>query len=73
MASRDAGLANIDQLVTDWAPRIALSEATIRSYLTHNIHYKLDSECLRAIELFRSLATGIGVLPPLPTLNLLTP
>jgi chorismate dehydratase len=72
-ASRDAGLANIDQLVIDWSPRVALSESTIRTYLTHNIHYKLDADCLRAIEVFRSLASGIGILPPLPKLNLLVP
>jgi chorismate dehydratase len=72
-ASRDAGLAHIEQLVNEWTPRLALSSNTIRTYLRHNIHYALDPDCLRAIELFRTLATGIGALPPLPTLNLLTP
>ena len=70
-ASRDAGLAHIDQLVAEWTPRIALSPDTIRTYLTRNIHYTLDPDCLRAIELFRTLAATIGALPPLPKLNLL--
>jgi chorismate dehydratase len=70
-ASRDAGLAHIDQLVAEWTPRIDLPPATIRTYLTQNIHYTLDDECLRSIELFRSLATQIGALPPLPTFNML--
>jgi len=70
-ASRDAGLAHIDQLVAEWRPRIAIPPATIRTYLTQNIHYTLDDECLRSIELFRSLATQIGALPPLPTFNML--
>lgn len=71
-ASRDAGLAHIDQLVAEWTPRLAISPDTIRTYLTHNIHYTLDPDCLRAIELFRSLAARIGALPPLPKLNILT-
>jgi chorismate dehydratase len=71
-ASRDAGLAHIDQLVEEWTPRIAIPPATIRTYLTQNIHYTLDDDCLRSIQLFRTLAAGIGALPPLPKLNLLT-
>jgi chorismate dehydratase len=71
IASRDAGLAHINQLVTEWTPRIAVPAATIRTYLTRNIHYTLDTDCLRAIELFRTLAAEIKVLPALPTLNLL--
>jgi chorismate dehydratase len=72
-ASRDAGLAHTEQLVTEWAPRLNLSPETVRTYLTRNIHYTLDPDCLRAIELFRTLAASINALPPLPTLNLLTP
>jgi chorismate dehydratase len=71
-ASRDAGLGHIDQLVGEWTPRLGLTSDTIRTYLTHNIHYTLDHDCLRAIELFRTLATAIGALPPLPNLNLLS-
>ena len=72
-ASRDAGLAHTEALVTEWTPKLALSPTTIRTYLTHNIHYSLDPNCLRAITLFRTLAATINALPPLPTLNLLTP
>ncbi len=72
-ASRDAGLSHTEQLVTEWAPRLNLSPETVRTYLTRNIHYTLDPDCLRAIELFRTLAASINALPPLPTLNLLTP
>ena len=70
-ASRDAGRAHIDQLVAEWTPRIDLPPAIIRTYLTQNIHYTLDDECLRSIELFRSFATQIGILPALPALNML--
>ncbi len=72
-ASRDAGLTHTEQLVNQWAPKLALSPNTIRTYLRQNIHYTLDPDCLRAIELFRTLAASINILPPLPDLNLLTP
>jgi len=47
--SRDQGLKNIDALVTEWTRQIPLSEETIRAYLTTNIHYVLDEECIDGI------------------------
>jgi chorismate dehydratase len=70
-ASRDNGLGHIDALVREWSPRVAIPPETIRTYLTHNIHYTLDAACLRTIERFRSLAADLKILPPLPQLNLL--
>jgi len=69
--SRDRGLANIDAIVAEWTPRIALPPATIRAYLTRNIHYTLTPDCLAAITLFRRLAAEAGILPPLPTPHIL--
>lgn len=69
--SRDAGLAHIEELVTEWTPRIGLAPARIRHYLTRNIHYSLTTECVAAIELFRQYAADEGVLPPLRTLRFL--
>ena len=70
-ASRIAGQANVETLVAEWAPRIGLPEQTVRTYLTHNIHYDLDDDCLRAIQLFRKLAAQINALPALPKLHML--
>jgi chorismate dehydratase len=67
--SRDHGLANIDLLVEQWTPRIALAPATIRHYLTHNIHYILNADCIRAVKHFRQYAAEADVLPPLADLN----
>lgn len=64
--SRDHGLAHIEELVEQWTPRIAIPPATIRHYLTRNIHYVLDADCIRAIELFRRYAAEADILPPLP-------
>jgi len=72
-ASRDNGLANIDALVAEWTPRIALSPDTIRHYLTRNIHYTLTPECVETIRTFRSYAAKAGILPPLPNLRFLCP
>ncbi|SEF54227.1 chorismate dehydratase [Bryocella elongata] len=69
--SRIAGKANVETLVAEWAPRIGLPDQTVRTYLTQNIHYDLDDDCLRAIQLFRKLAAGIDALPPLNHLPIL--
>lgn len=63
--SRDHGLANIETLVSEWSAQIPLSKQTIRTYLTQNIHYQLDDDCIAALVLFRRLAAEAGVLPPL--------
>jgi chorismate dehydratase len=69
--SRNQGLAHIDDLVAEWTPRIALPPATIRNYLTRNIHYTLDPDCIAAIEMFRRYAAEAGILPPLADLRFL--
>jgi chorismate dehydratase len=69
--SRDHGLAHIDSLVEEWTPRIAIPPATIRHYLTRNIHYTLSPDCVAAIQLFRRYAAEATLLPPLPTLRFL--
>jgi len=69
--SRDRGLAHIEDLVREWTPRIALSPATIRHYLEHNIHYVLDAQCEPSIRTFRRLAGQVGVLEPLRDLPFL--
>jgi chorismate dehydratase len=69
--SRDHGLAHIEQLVEQWTPRIAIPPTTIRNYLTHNIHYHLDPDCIRTIKLFREYAAEVDILPPLPHLRFL--
>ena len=69
--SRDHGLANIEHIVEEWAPRIPLTAATIRAYLTQNIHYTLDADCMATIRLFRQYAAEVDVLPQLPDLRFL--
>jgi len=61
--SRDHGLANIDALVAEWSIRFPIPEQTIRAYLSTNIHYVLDEECLEGMQGFFRMAAECGVLP----------
>ncbi len=64
IASRDHGLQNIDALAAEWSARVPIPEETIRTYLTVNIHYALDEECLDGLRGFFRMAAETGVLPP---------
>jgi chorismate dehydratase len=61
--SRDHGLSNIDALVQHWSRQLPLSEKTIRSYLTTNIHYVLDEECMEGMRGFFRMAAEKRILP----------
>jgi len=63
LRSRDHGLQNREALAAEWAPRIALPESTIRAYLTSNIHYVLDDDCLAGMSAFFRLTAEAGILP----------
>ena len=62
--SRDHGLENIDALVAEWSKRFPVPEQTIRTYLSANIHYVLDEECVEGMRGFFRMAAEYGVLPP---------
>ena len=61
--SRDHGLAakNLEAIAQEWAPRLGLTVAAVRVYLTHNIHYYFDPPCREGLELFYRLAEEIGL------------
>jgi chorismate dehydratase len=63
VASRDHGLQNINTLAVEWAQRLPVPESTIRTYLTHNIHYTLDEECLEGMTAFFRMAAETNILP----------
>src|SRR5256885_3257282 len=52
--SRDHGLqpANLGKIVDEWSARLNLSAEEVRSYLTQNIHYRLDPACVAGLQLF---------------------
>ena len=61
--SRDRGIANIEALAREWSGKLPLPESTIRRYLSENIHYTLDDECVAGMEGFFRAAAEAGVLP----------
>jgi chorismate dehydratase len=71
--SRDHGLtpASITQIAREWAPRLLLSEDSVRSYLSDNIYYHLDVACLEGLRLFYQYAQECGALPAAPEMRFL--
>jgi chorismate dehydratase len=69
--SRDHGLSpqRLETIAQEWAPRLGLPVEVIRVYLTHNIHYYLDSPCLEGLALYDRLGAEIGALPRAPELR----
>jgi chorismate dehydratase len=63
VGSRDRGLANINVLAHEWSRKLPLSEQTIRTYLSENIHYVLDDECAEGMRGFFRMAAKAGILP----------
>jgi chorismate dehydratase len=61
--SRIHGLQNIDTLVAEWSKKLPIPEQTIRTYLTTNIHYILDEECIEGMRVFFRTAAELGILP----------
>jgi chorismate dehydratase len=71
--SRDHGLEprSLDHIAREWAPRLGIGEAEVRSYLTENIYYQLDAPCLEGLQLFYRYAAEIGALPAAPEMHFL--
>jgi chorismate dehydratase len=71
--SRDHGLQpdSLDRIAREWAPRLGLSLAEVKSYLTENIHYSLDRDCLEGLQLFYQYGHECAALPAAPALSFL--
>lgn len=68
--SRDHGSMPeaVEQISREWARRVGMSEAEVRSYLTENIHYQFDRGCIEGLQLFYRYAADLDVLPTAPEL-----
>jgi chorismate dehydratase len=71
--SRDHGLLpeSLHCIAREWAPRLGLGQEEVKSYLTDNIHYFLDPDCLEGMRLFYQYAEECGALPSAPALSFL--
>ena len=63
ISSRDHGLAHMDALVDEWSAKLPVPAETIHTYLSSNIHYTLDDECIEGMRGFFRMAAEAGVLP----------
>jgi chorismate dehydratase len=61
--SRIHGLESIDALVAEWSNKLPIPEETVRTYLTTNVHYVLDEECLEGMRVFFRMAAELSILP----------
>jgi chorismate dehydratase len=71
--SRDHGLQpdNVARIAETWAPGLGMTVADAQSYLSNNIHYHLDPDCLDGLQLFYRYAQECGSLPSAPALRFL--
>lgn len=67
--SRDHGVAHVGDLAEEWSARIGLPADVVESYLTDNIYYRLDGDCMRGLELFYRSTAASGALAPAPPLR----
>jgi chorismate dehydratase len=71
--SRDHGLEpeNLDQITAEWSRKLGLTRESIHHYLTRNIHYHLDRECLDGLALYFQYAAELRLIDRTPRLEFL--
>lgn len=74
-ASRNHGLepAALEQIGHEWSARLQLTPAEVKDYLTRNIYYQLDQDCLEGMELFFRYAAECRAVERLRPINFLAP
>ena len=60
-ASRDYGLAHMDDIAQEYGPKVSMTPEAVKVYLTENIDYSLDDENLEGLRLFYRLAHELGL------------
>lgn len=61
--SRDFGLAHIDDIAAEYAPKLKMQAPGVKVYLTENIDYSLDEENRKGLRHFYKLAREAGIIP----------
>jgi len=61
--SRDYGLAHVDDIAVEYAPKLNLLPPGVKAYLTENIDYSLDEDNRTGLRLFYRLARETGIIP----------
>ena len=63
VAARDEGLAHLEEIVSEYEPRLGLTRSALKRYLTQNISFSLDEELRAGLELFFELAHKHKLIP----------
>lgn len=73
--SRDHGLqpAALERIAAEWSGRLQITAAEVKEYLTRNIYYQLDQDCLEGMQLFFQHASECGAVEGLRPINFLQP
>jgi chorismate dehydratase len=61
--SRDYGLAHVDDIAAEYAPKLNMHPEGVKVYLTASIDYSLDEENRKGLRLFYKLAREVGIIP----------
>lgn len=74
-ASRDHGLQPpaLEKIAREWSERLQITPGEVKDYLTRNIYYQLDQDCLDGMELFFRYAAECGAVEGLRPVNFLQP
>jgi len=62
-ASLDFGLAHLDDIAAEYAPKLGMTPSAVKVYLSRNIDYSLDEENRQGLKLFYKLAHEVGIIP----------
>jgi chorismate dehydratase len=62
-SSRDYGLAHVDDIAAEHAPKLNMKPQGVKVYLTKHIDYSLDEENRKGLRLFCKLAREVGIIP----------
>jgi chorismate dehydratase len=62
IAAKREGVAHTEELADVYSARLGLPREELVSYLTENINYDLDDECLRGLRLYYDLAKECGLI-----------
>jgi chorismate dehydratase len=62
-ASLEFGLAHLDDIAAEFAPKLGMTPEAVTVYLSQNIDYSLDEENREGLKLFYKLAHEIGIVP----------
>ena len=68
--SRDYGLAHIDELARECAPKYKMTPEEVKVYLTQNIDYNLNENHRQGLRLFYNLACEVGAISEVRILEL---